>query len=950
MVNMSRFATRDYPQRDVEDWIDRHPKEFEQIFLRKADLNTVNKWLSQNGYCTLSDVSANKRGSCSEESPTSPTELRNEVFFPKHIRSNSKKYLRHDFAKSKYRNMFRTYEPTPTSDQSTDERRSSLREMRMFRSLPPNSSNILSLLIQSKVRLPRYPSKDIDKKREERHANEMEFFMDIVKDISNDLDLKSLSEKIVANLSVLLDADHASVFFVEGRAQKKPSLVSKLFDVHSGTHIMPTTTADNSMRVPWGKGIIGYVAQNCETVNLLEANKDSRYNDEVDRITGYQTGSLLCMPVKNAADEVVAVAQVINKSNGIGFTKDDEKLMSAYLSYCGIAIYNAQIFEAYSKEYERNKHLLEVVHDLFEEQTSLDDVILKIMQRAQVLLKCERCSVLLSDTSSEKSFSKVFDLAYPMTNGTSYQTAIRCRTPYSEISDARERVDEGQGDVLPPLHRFNAGCIDRRQQFSRAKRETASPRNRSHSAPCCTFTSSDPCADLRLGNKIAELVLRTEETVNISDAHSDPRFDRETDVLSGYHTRSILCKPIRNRYGQIIGVAEIINRIDGLPFDEHDEQLFEAFTIFCGLGINNAKLYEEVAISAAKQAVALEVLSYHAGVESEEVNKITAIQVASASQWHLNELTFNDFSLNNDEMVLAGIRIFKDLGFMKSFRIDYGVLCKFLLTVKKNYRHVVYHNWRHAFNVCQLMFATMQKCCLRRLLTKLECLALIVACLCHDLDHRGTNNAFQEKTSSALAQLYGTKATLEHHHFNHAIMILNTESTNIFSNLSSEEYSNVINMLKHSILATDLSLHIQVREHWFAMVDEGRIDWDDRELRDIFRSILMTTCDIGAITKPWEVSRKVADLVMTEFFDQGDKERSELKIQPQAHMDREKQDQLPALQLGWIDGICRPLYASLAKFDSSFEPMLRNTLANRAEWEYLDNERLIKQVTRESEV
>jgi len=35
-------------------------------------------------------------------------------------------------------------------------------------------------------------------------------------------------------------------------------------------------------------------------------------------------------------------------------------------------------------------------------------------------------------------------------------------------------------------------------------------------------------------------------------------------------------------------------------------------------------------------------------------------------------------------------------------------LCRFLLTVKKNYRNVAYHNWRHAFNVCQLMFATLQ--------------------------------------------------------------------------------------------------------------------------------------------------------------------------------------------------------------------------------------------------
>lgn len=53
-------------------------------------------------------------------------------------------------------------------------------------------------------------------------------------------------------------------------------------------------------------------------------------------------------------------------------------------------------------------------------------------------------------------------------------------------------------------------------------------------------------------------------------------------------------------------------------------------------------------------------------------------------------------------------------------------------------------------------------------------MALIVACLCHDLDHRGTNNSFQIKTSSPLAQLYST-STLEHHHFDQSLMILNSQ-------------------------------------------------------------------------------------------------------------------------------------------------------------------------------
>ncbi|XP_048728565.2 dual 3',5'-cyclic-AMP and -GMP phosphodiesterase 11A-like isoform X3 [Ostrea edulis] len=884
MLNMTQLT-----QPVVEDWFESNKDAFVDIFLRKADIAMVNKWLLIHGYSPATEQSTYqpKRGSLSADtsSPSSPND-KNDVFFDsRHCRTNSKKYLRQDFAKSKRKNIFRTCEPTMCSAEATTEsRRNSLKEMRMFRSLPPNSVNMLSILIQSRVRLPRYPSKDIDIKRDLRLKNEREFFLEIVKDISNDLDLRSLSQKIVANVSVLVDGDAGSVFVVEGRGTGKPSLVSKLFDLHAGAHILPTSMGDGSITVPWGKGIIGHVAETGETISLRDASKDTRYNDDVDKITGYRTDALLCMPIRNADDEVVAVAQVINKAGTQEeFSKDDEKLLGTYLTFCGIAIYNAQIFEAYSKEYERNKALLEVVHDLFEEQTSVENVILKIMQRAQILLKCERCSVLLRDGSSETSFKKVFDLAYPLKNGQTYQ-------------------------------------------------------------------SSDNLSDYQVGNKIAELVLMTGETINIADAHQDSRFDPSCDGSSGFHTRSILCKPIRNRDNQTIGVAQVMNPLDGHPFDDHDDQLFEAFTIFCGLGINNCLLYEEIAVASAKQMVALEVLSYHGTVSTEEVVNLKTRNISETSDWKLDTFKFNDFSLNGDDMMLAAVRIFKDLGFKRTFRIDSEVLCRWILTVKKNYRNVAYHNWRHAFNVCQFMFATLKRSEVRRHISDKESLALVVACLCHDLDHRGTNNAFQQKTSSALAQLYGTKATLEHHHFNHAVMILNSEGHNIFGNFNSEEYGEVINLLKEAILATDLSRHIQVRDKFFAMVDSGMKNWDDRESRDILRSVLMTTCDVAAITKPWKIQRKVADLVMTEFFDQGDKERNELKIQPQACMDREKEDELPKLQLSWIDGICLPLYKALSNLDVSFKPLYDGVLTNRSCWEVLDAERLAKDAVMHTEV
>ncbi|KAK7153630.1 hypothetical protein R3I94_007121 [Phoxinus phoxinus] len=316
-------------------------------------------------------------------------------------------------------------------------------------------------------------------------------------------------------------------------------------------------------------------------------------------------------------------------------------------------------------------------------------------------------------------------------------------------------------------------------------------------------------SDWLINNSIAELVASTGLPVNISDAYQDPRFDAEADQFSGFHIRSVLCVPIWNSNHQIIGVAQVLNRLDGKPFDDLDQRLFEAFVIFCGLGINNTIMYDQVKKSWAKQSVALDVLSYHATCSKTEVDKFKAANIPLVCELGIDKLWFDDFSLDVDAMVTASLRMFMELGMVQKFKIDYETLCRWLLTVRKNYRMVLYHNWRHAFNVCQCMFSMLTTAGFQETLTEMEILALIVGCVCHDLDHRGTNNAFQAKTGSALSLLYGTSATLEHHHFNHAVMILQSEGHNIFSNLSSHEYGELMQLLKQSILATDLTLYFQ---------------------------------------------------------------------------------------------------------------------------------------------
>lgn len=83
------------------------------------------------------------------------------------------------------------------------------------------------------------------------------------------------------------------------------------------------------------------------------------------------------------------------------------------------------------------------------------------------------------------------------------------------------------------------------------------------------------------------------------------------------------------------------------------------------------------------------------------------LRIPSSAHFQLHDLAFDDIEMTDDETLTACLRMFLDLDFVERFHIDYSVLCRWLLSVKKNYRNVTYHNWRHAFNVAQMMFSIL---------------------------------------------------------------------------------------------------------------------------------------------------------------------------------------------------------------------------------------------------
>ncbi|MCB1322344.1 MAG: GAF domain-containing protein, partial [Leptospiraceae bacterium] len=97
-----------------------------------------------------------------------------------------------------------------------------------------------------------------------------------------------------------------------------------------------------------------------------------------------------------------------------------------------------------------------------------------------------------------------------------------------------------------------------------------------------------------LGKGIAGHVAHTGDTINIPDAYNDDRFNSDFDRKSGYKTRSILCMPVRNPQGDIIGAIQVLNKVDGTIFTAEDESLLAAFASLAGISLANARAYEEL--------------------------------------------------------------------------------------------------------------------------------------------------------------------------------------------------------------------------------------------------------------------------------------------------------------------------------------------------------------------
>ena len=178
-----------------------------------------------------------------------------------------------------------------------------------------------------------------------RHEKQLHAVMQIAWTLRSTVHVDLLLPQIMEQVTALMRADRSTFFIVDAATGELWSKVLQL-----------AGEQPREIRLRIGEGLAGWVAQAGQTLNLADAYDDARFDRTWDIKSGYRTKSLLCVPIYDRAQRVIAVIQCLNKLDRRRFDEEDEELLRCIGAQCAVALESAFLYQALL---ERNAALQE---------------------------------------------------------------------------------------------------------------------------------------------------------------------------------------------------------------------------------------------------------------------------------------------------------------------------------------------------------------------------------------------------------------------------------------------------------------------------------------------------------------------------------------------------------------------------------------------------------------
>ncbi|UCF37709.1 MAG: SpoIIE family protein phosphatase [Acidobacteriota bacterium] len=153
--------------------------------------------------------------------------------------------------------------------------------------------------------------------------------LDVTRRLSAPIALGEMLQLVIEAALETLQAERGTVF---------------LFDPKTDELYSKVATGTQEIRFPSKQGIAGETAQTRSLINVPDCYADPRFNQEIDKKTGFHTRCLLSIPLIGLDDLLVGVLQVLNKKDGV-FTLEDERVSDTLAAQCAVALQRALLIE-----------------------------------------------------------------------------------------------------------------------------------------------------------------------------------------------------------------------------------------------------------------------------------------------------------------------------------------------------------------------------------------------------------------------------------------------------------------------------------------------------------------------------------------------------------------------------------------------------------------------------
>ncbi|CAH1407654.1 unnamed protein product [Nezara viridula] len=408
-------------------------------------------------------------------------------------------------------------------------------------------------------------------------------------------------------------------------------------------------------------------------------------------------------------------------------------------------------------------------------------------------------------------------------------------------------------------------------------------------------------------------VAKKRKLINIPVVKDDPLYSATINNPFTDDCRSLMSFPLKLN-GKLLGVIEVYDKnTPSLVFTEDDISLTEHFSNIVACAINaNKMFYHFHDLKTKQQFLDCVLLRRFKEIDNEAVKSVMNCRHKHNFQ-RITDFRFDPRVIPEKHVLCVCLTIFESSGLIKKLKIKHQTFVRFLLKLKEAHSALPFHNWTNSLLTFHFVFICVNQYNLikDKFVTVFEYFTLLMAALCHGLDHRGPTTMFEMTTGTVLASLYSSPGSIsQKHHLSQALRLMTYPDCNILQQIDNEEFYKFAKLLGNMIEDTNMANRHQKMQELEELLKNG-YNTNLPEHRRLFHYLIINCAQTCYACKPWPLCRKIGEDSFQEFFRKGELDQAQGVFEvPDFNEDILK---LPEMNCHFIETVCLPNFRMLAQ-------------------------------------